>query len=56
MTLESSVRLNPQTQLHVVRWAGRRVLLATSGTAAPVVLDRTIDGDGDGDGNGKPRA
>jgi hypothetical protein len=38
--VEATTRLNPQVQLHVVRWSGRRILLATSPNMAPVVLDR----------------
>lgn len=38
--VEATTRLNPQVQLHVVRWSGRRILLATTANMAPVVLDR----------------
>lgn len=40
LAVESSMRLDAQTQLHVVAWEGRRLLVATSGHASPVVLDR----------------
>jgi hypothetical protein len=40
LVLQSSVRLDAQTQLHVVQWEGRRLLVATSSNASPVLLDR----------------
>lgn len=40
LEVEATTRLNPQVQLHVVRWSGRRILLATSQNMPPVVLDR----------------
>jgi hypothetical protein len=40
LRIESSLRLDAQTQLHTVAWGERRLLLATSSHAAPVVLDR----------------
>jgi hypothetical protein len=40
LSVEATTRLNPQVQLHVVRWSGRRILLATAPNMPPVVLDR----------------
>lgn len=40
LQIEATTRLNPQVQLHVVRWSGRRILLATAPNMSPVVLDR----------------
>lgn len=41
IVVESDARLDAQTQLHVVRWGSRRVLLASRVGLAPVVLDRS---------------
>ena len=42
-TLQASMRLDGQTQLHTVRWAGRELLIATSHNASPVLIDsRTV--------------
>jgi hypothetical protein len=40
LQVEATTRLNPQVQLHVVSWSGRRILLATASNMPPVVLDR----------------
>jgi len=45
LLLQSSVRLDAQTQLHVVQWEGRKLLVATSPNAAPVLLDRATPAD-----------
>ena len=42
--VHSSVRLDAQSQVHVVHWEGRRLLVATSANAGPVVLDRDTPG------------
>lgn len=44
LEVEATTRLNPQVQLHVVRWSGRRILLATAANMPPVVLDRQDSG------------
>lgn len=38
--IRSSLRLDAQTRLFVVRWRGRDLLVAAGGPSAPVVLDR----------------
>ena len=45
LSLQSSIRLDAQAQLHVVQWEGRRLLVATSPNAAPVLLDRAAPTD-----------
>ncbi|SEK92848.1 Flagellar biosynthesis protein, FliO [Roseateles sp. YR242] len=40
LRVTSSVRLDVNTRLHVVEWNDRQLLLAVSGNAAPVVIDR----------------
>lgn len=40
LEVQATTRLNQQVQLHVVRWSGRRILVATSPNMPPVVLDR----------------
>lgn len=40
LRIDASLRVDAQTQLHVVHWNGREVLVATSGSSVPVVLDR----------------
>ena len=40
LTVQSSIRLDAQTQLHVVQWDGHRLLVATSSNASPVLIDR----------------
>lgn len=40
LRIEASVRLDAQTQLHTVSWGTRRLLVATAGQAAPVVIER----------------
>ena len=41
LKLQASLRLDGQTRLHIVHWNDREVLVATTGSSAPVVLDRT---------------
>ncbi|HEX5682659.1 MAG TPA: hypothetical protein VFY73_01380 [Ideonella sp.] len=38
LTMQSSIRLNAQTQLHAVKWRDRHFLIATSSNAGPVLL------------------
>lgn len=40
LAVEQRLRLADGTQLHVIRWANRQVLVATTAHAAPVALDR----------------
>ena len=40
LAVEQRLRLADGTQLHVIRWSNRRVLVATTPHAAPVALDR----------------
>lgn len=39
LELEASLRVDPQTQLHAVRWGGRRLLIATSTHGSAVLMD-----------------
>lgn len=41
LSVETSLRLDAQTRLYVVRWKGGNLLVAAGGATSPVVLDRT---------------
>jgi hypothetical protein len=41
LKVQASLRLDGHTRLHVVHWNGRELLVATTGSSAPVALDRT---------------
>jgi hypothetical protein len=44
LSIESSMRLDGQTQLHAVRWKDRELLVATSLNASPVLLESRATG------------
>ncbi|MGM9486039.1 hypothetical protein [Ideonella sp. YS5] len=45
--LEASLRLDGQTQVHAVQWGDRRLLVATTLNASPVLLDSRPAADGE---------